>query len=124
MSARSTIREVRAVVFSTTVEAADSETAWEKCKDAHFRAMRRATLSCNPGGVVEHIGPVIATGPEAHPFAQVLIAIACGAAIQRKVDGAWGDMESDLSALVTISEHMLAVQYGSQQPAPELRVKP
>lgn len=76
---KSTIREVRAVVIATTAYSSrDAARAFEAAKVAHAENLNR--LQCWAG--VEHIGPVIATGPEAHPFAQVLIGIACGAEIE------------------------------------------
>lgn len=74
-----TIREVRAVVFASECFAPTPERAAMMCAAHHAMRLEHVSKLCG----VEHIGPVIAGGPEeAHPFAQVLIGIACGAEIE------------------------------------------
>lgn len=114
MSARSTIREVRAVVFATTATGDDAAQAWEQVQATHAAKLEglRALQS------VEHIGPPLQSGngERLHPFAHVLVGIALGAEIEwQSGNGKWGPI---------LAEHALRdISKGCARPD-FFRVKP
>lgn len=77
---RSTIREVRAVIVETSATHADPAQAFRDAREMHAIALQDLSEHC----AVREVGPVAATGDGTmHPFASILLAIACGAQIER-----------------------------------------
>lgn len=77
---RSTIREVRAVIVETSATHTDPVQAFRDSREMHAIALQ----DLSEHYAVREVGPVAATGDgTTHPFASILLAIACGAQIER-----------------------------------------
>lgn len=101
---RSTIREVRAVIVETSVTHTDPAQAFRDAREMHAIALQ----DLSEHYAVRAIAPVCAAADGTmHPFASILLAIACGAQIERTsyVSGqvAWCEVAAD-EALRMIAE--------------------